>query len=91
MQQLGWTAGKNLQIDYRWSGGDLALMQAQAKELIGLRPDAIVVSNTPSTAALLRETRTIPIVFVTATDPVGSGFVKSIARPGANALREQKG
>jgi putative tryptophan/tyrosine transport system substrate-binding protein len=85
LQQLGWTAGKNLQIDYRWSSGDLTVMQAYAKELIALQPDAIVASNTPPTAALLRETRTIPIVFVTATDPIGSGFVRTIARPRGNA------
>jgi putative ABC transport system substrate-binding protein len=60
-------------------------MQTYAKELVASQPDVIVASNSPPTAALLRETRTIPIVFVSVTDPIGSGFVKSIARPGGNA------
>jgi putative tryptophan/tyrosine transport system substrate-binding protein len=84
LQELGWIIGKNIEIAYRWSAGDLALMQTYAKELVALQPDAIVASNTPPTAALLRETHTIPIVFATVTDPVGSGFVKTIARPGGN-------
>jgi putative ABC transport system substrate-binding protein len=84
LQELGWTTGRNILIDYRWCAGDLTLMQTYAKELVTLQPDAIVASNTPPTAALLRETRTIPIVFATVTDPIGSGFVRSIARPGGN-------
>jgi putative tryptophan/tyrosine transport system substrate-binding protein len=84
LQELGWTTGRNILIDYRWSAGDRTLMQTYAKELVALQPDAIVASNTPPTAALLRETRTIPIVFATVTDPIGSGFVRSIARPGGN-------
>jgi putative ABC transport system substrate-binding protein len=85
LRELGWTAGANIQIDYRWCRGDLALMQTYAKQLVASQPDVIVASNSPPTAALLRETRTIPIVFVSVTDPIGSGFVKSIARPGGNA------
>jgi len=85
LQELGWINGQNIEIAYRWSAGDLALMQTFAKELVALQPDAIVASNTPPTAALLRETHTIPIVFATVTDPIGSGFVKTIARPGGNA------
>jgi putative tryptophan/tyrosine transport system substrate-binding protein len=85
LQELGWIIGQNIEIAYRWSAGDLALMQTFAKELVALQPDAIVASNTPPTAALLRETHTVPIVFATVTDPIGSGFVKTIARPGGNA------
>jgi putative tryptophan/tyrosine transport system substrate-binding protein len=68
-----------------WSAGDLALMQTYAKELVDLQLDAIVASNTPSTAALLRETQTNSIVFATVTDPIGSGFVKTVAHPRGNA------
>lgn len=85
LRDAGWIIGRNIEIDYRWSAGDLALMQKYAKELVALQPDVLVASNTPPTAALLRETRTIPIVFATVTDPVGSGFVATIARPGGNA------
>jgi putative ABC transport system substrate-binding protein len=84
LKELGWTEGRNIRIDYRWSAGDPTLMQTYAREIVALQPDAIVASNTPVTSALLRETRTIPIVFATVTDPVGSGFVASIARPGGN-------
>lgn len=83
--ELGWIVGQNIEITYRWSAGDLALMQTYAKELVALQLDAIVASNTPTTGALLRETHTIPIVFATVTDPIGSGFVKTVARPGGNA------
>lgn len=85
LRDAGWIIGRNIEIDYRWSAGDLALMQKYAKELVALQPDVLVASNTPPTAALLRETHTIPIVFATVTDPVGSGFVATIARPGGNA------
>lgn len=85
LREAGWVIGRNIEIDYRWSAGDLAQMQKYAKELVASRPDVLVASNTPPTAALLRETRTIPIVFATVTDPVGSGFVTTIARPGGNA------
>jgi putative tryptophan/tyrosine transport system substrate-binding protein len=85
LQELGWIIGQKIEIAYRWSAGDPTLMQTYAKELVASQPDALVASNTPSTAALLRETHTIPIVFATVTDPIGSGFVKTIARPGGNA------
>jgi putative tryptophan/tyrosine transport system substrate-binding protein len=81
---LGWTEGRNLTIDVRWTGGDIARASAVAKELVALRPEMILSSTTPITAALQRETGTIPIVFVVVVDPVGSGFVKTLARPGAN-------
>jgi putative ABC transport system substrate-binding protein len=84
LQELGWREGGNLGIDYRYPAGDLDRMQAMAKDLLELRPDAIVAGNTPSTAALQRETKTIPIVFVNLSDPLGSGVVTSMARPGGN-------
>jgi putative ABC transport system substrate-binding protein len=84
LQELGWTDGRNLRIDYRWAAADVDRMQAFAKELVGLQPDLIVGQTTPVVAALQRETRTIPIVFVIVSDPVGSGFVASLPRPGGN-------
>ena len=65
LQQLGWTDGRNMRIDYRWSNGDVNRMQISSKELVGSAPDAILAHTTPVTAALQRETRTVPIVFVT--------------------------
>jgi putative ABC transport system substrate-binding protein len=82
--QLGWKRDKNIHIDIRWAGTDPAGMQQLAKELIELRPDLIQVTTTRATAAVLRETHTIPVVFVVA-DPIGSGFVASFAQPGGNA------
>ena len=84
LQQLGWTEGVNIRIDTRWAAGDLEAMQRFAKELVGSQPELIFSTNTPATATLLQQTRTIPIVFVQVTDPVGSGFVASIPRPGGN-------
>ena len=83
LQKLGWTDGRNVRIETRWPGFDAESRQRFAKELIALRPDLILSHTTPTTAALLQETR-IPIVFATVTDPVGSGFVASLARPGGN-------
>jgi putative tryptophan/tyrosine transport system substrate-binding protein len=80
----GWVVGRNLQIDYRWSAGDTAQMRALAKELVELRPDVLLGSSTPVVTALARETQTIPIVFVVVSDPIGSGFIASLARPGGN-------
>jgi ABC-type uncharacterized transport system substrate-binding protein len=85
LQQLGWSEGRNLQIDFRGAAGDLERMQAFAKELVALQPHVILTRSTPVTAALLRQTRTIPIVFTVVSDPVGERFVESLARPGANA------
>lgn len=85
MQSLGWTEGGNLRIDYRWSGGDSQKTQAYAKELVDARPDILFTRSTPATAALLKNTRSIPIVFAVVSDPVGEGFVASVARPGGNA------
>ena len=86
LQKLGWTEGRNIRIDTRWAAPDDAgSMQRFAKELVALQPDLIVSGTTTSTAALLQYTRTISIVFVLVSDPVGSGFVASFARPGGNA------
>src|SRR5215469_11345301 len=84
LQQLGWTDGRNVRIDYRWSNGDVNRMQMFAKELADLAPAAILAHTTPVTAALQQETRTIPIVFVIVSDPVGEGFVAGLSRPGGN-------
>jgi putative ABC transport system substrate-binding protein len=81
---LDWIDGRNLRIDLRWSSGDVNRASAYAKELVALQPEVILSNTTPATAALQRETRTIPIVFTVVSDPVGSGFVKTLARPGAN-------
>ena len=84
LEHLGWRDGGNLAIEYRWAGGDPSRIRAYAKELVALAPDAIFCRTTPVTAALAQETRTIPIVFVNVSDPVGAGFAASIARPGGN-------
>jgi putative tryptophan/tyrosine transport system substrate-binding protein len=84
LEQLGWVEGENIRIDYRFAAGDPTLFKTYAAELVGLSPDAILASNTPAVAALRQQTRTIPIVFVRVTDPVGQGFVQSLARPGGN-------
>jgi putative tryptophan/tyrosine transport system substrate-binding protein len=80
----GWIVGQNLRIEYRFAGGDAERMISLSKELVALHPDVIVGHSTPVVAALLQVTQTIPIVFVVVSDPVGSGFVASIARPGGN-------
>ena len=85
LQKLGWTEGRNTRIDTRWATpADAESMERFAKELVALQPDLILSSITPTTAALLQQTRTIPIVFATVADPVGSGFVASFPRPGGN-------
>ena len=84
LQELGWIDGRNLEIKYSWSGGEPDRIQTSAKELVGLQCDVIVARSTPVVAALLKETRTVPIVFAVLVDPVGSGFVASLARPGGN-------
>jgi putative tryptophan/tyrosine transport system substrate-binding protein len=85
LQQLGWTEGRNLRIDYRGAAGNAQQMQAFAKELVALQPRVILARSTPVTAAFLEETRTIPIVFTVVSDPVGEHFVESLAHPGGNA------
>jgi len=81
---LGWVEGKNLKMEVRWSAGDPNQAAVFAKELVALAPDAILSNTTPVTAALQRETRSIPIVFTVVSDPVGSGFVQNLSRPGGN-------
>ncbi len=84
LERFGWVAGKNIRIDYRFAAGDPALFKTYAAKLVGLMPDAILTSTTPGVSALREQTRTIPIVFVAVADPVGQGFVQSLARPGGN-------
>jgi ABC-type uncharacterized transport system substrate-binding protein len=84
LAEIGWTDGRNLRMEIRWGGGDVTRIRGFAKELVGLQPDVILAHGTPATAALQRETRTIPIVFVTVTDPVGDGFVAGLPHPGGN-------
>jgi len=81
---LGWTDGRNVRMDLRWGSGDINRMRVLAQELVGLQPDIILTETTPATAALQRETRTIPIVFATVGDPVASGIVPRLDRPGGN-------
>src|SRR5262245_34475642 len=83
LESLGWVDGRNVQIHYRWSSQE-DRMRSLAQELVALRPDVIIASSSIVVSVLLRETRTIPIVVVTASDPVGDGFVASLARPGGN-------
>jgi putative ABC transport system substrate-binding protein len=85
LQQLGRTQGRNVRIDYRSAGGDAATSHKQAEELVALAPDVIVSSGSFSTGQLLRVTHTVPVVFAIVPDPVGSGFVDSLAQPGGNA------
>jgi putative tryptophan/tyrosine transport system substrate-binding protein len=84
LAKLGWTEGRNITIELRWGAGDADKINTFAKELVELRPDAVIAQTTPVTAALARETRTIPIVFAVVSDPIGSGFAASLARPGGN-------
>jgi len=84
LAQLGWTDGRSLRIDYRWAGGDVGRIRTFAKELVELSPDVMVGYATPSVAALQQETRSVPIVFLSVTDPVGQGLIASLAHPGGN-------
>jgi putative ABC transport system substrate-binding protein len=82
--RFGWIEGKNIRIDYRFAAGDPTLFKTYAAELVGLMPDVLLAGASLAIAALRQQTRTIPIVFVNVTDPVGQGFVESLARPGGN-------
>jgi putative ABC transport system substrate-binding protein len=84
LQQLGWTDGRNVRIDYRWGANDAERGRRYAVELIALAPDVILVSGSPAVAASQQATHTVPVVFVSVVDPVGSGLVESLARPGGN-------
>jgi putative ABC transport system substrate-binding protein len=85
LKQAGWVEGQNFRADYRWYGGDADRARVLAKELVELQPDLILAGATPGAMALRQETRTIPIVFVPVTDPVGQGLVEGLGRPGGNA------
>jgi putative ABC transport system substrate-binding protein len=85
LQQLGWTVGRNLQIERRSPGGEAASIRRAAAELVALAPDVLLAVGTATTGLLLQTTQTIPVVFVNSADPVGAGFVQSLARPGGNA------
>ena len=84
LQKLGWTEGQNVRIDVRWAAADAALERKFATELVSLTPDVILATASPTVAALQSVTRTVPIVFAHSVDPVGAGFVDSLARPGGN-------
>ena len=85
LQQLGWTDGRNVRIDTRWSAGNPDDTRKSAAELVALAPDVILVNGSAAAGPLLQATRTVPIVFVNVVDPVGAGFVKSLSRPDGNA------
>jgi putative tryptophan/tyrosine transport system substrate-binding protein len=84
LRELGWREGQNISIEFRWTADNVDLMQRYAAELVGLAPDLIVALSPPALAALQRETRSIPIIFVQVGDPVGGGFVASLSKPGGN-------
>jgi putative tryptophan/tyrosine transport system substrate-binding protein len=84
LREAGWVDGRNIRIEYRWAAGDPDRIRAYAAEIVGLAPEAILANSTPVLAALRKETQTIPIVFIGVSDPVGVGFVASLARPGGN-------
>jgi putative tryptophan/tyrosine transport system substrate-binding protein len=85
LQQAGWTLGQNLRLDYRWGDGKAETMRKHAAELAALAPDVILANSSAAVSALLQVTRTVPIVFAAVADPVGAGYVESLARPGGNA------
>jgi len=86
LRKVGLTEDRNIRIDSRWGAlDDAESRQRSAKELVALQPDVILTQNTPPTASMLQQTRTIPVIFVVVADPIGSGFVKNLARPGGNA------
>jgi putative tryptophan/tyrosine transport system substrate-binding protein len=85
LQEAGWAVGRNVRIDLRWGGNDTERSRTPAAELVALTPDVILASGIPAVVPLLQATRTVPIVFAQAVDPVGAGVVASLARPGGNA------
>jgi putative ABC transport system substrate-binding protein len=84
LQQLGWTVGRNVRIDYRWGPGDADRFRKYAAELVALAPDVILATGSPTVEPLLQATSSVPIVFVAVVDPVGAGYVATLARPGGN-------
>jgi hypothetical protein len=85
LKQLGWTPGRNLQVDYRWAMGDIQRAHALAADLVDSTPDALVAASTPSLTTIQQATHKTPIAFVAVSEPVFNGFVPSLARPGVNA------
>jgi putative tryptophan/tyrosine transport system substrate-binding protein len=85
LAQVGWTAGRNLRVETRWAGGDVEGISKKAAELVALAPDVIMAAGSAAAGPAIRATRTIPIIFAIVPDPVGAGFVDSLARPGGNA------
>lgn len=85
LDKLGWAEGQTVKFDYRWVGSDATLMAQGAKELIALQPNLILSTGSPTTAVLLKQTQTVPVLFVNIVDPVGQGFVASLSRPAGNA------
>ena len=84
LQETGWAVDRNVTIDVRWAAADVESMKRFAKELVALQPDLIFTSSTPATGAMVQATHTIPVIFVLVADPVGSGYVASLPRPGGN-------
>jgi putative ABC transport system substrate-binding protein len=84
LAELGWVEDRNVRFNRRWAAGNPERIRANVTEIVGLRPDVIVAQNTPMVAGLHKETDSIPIVFVQVSDPVGDGFVETLARPGGN-------
>jgi putative tryptophan/tyrosine transport system substrate-binding protein len=84
LRQLGWIEGQNLRVDVRWNAGNAGLAQTYAAQLIGLLPDLILVASTTNLTAIQRATSTVPVVFVSVSDPVAQGFIASVRRPGGN-------
>jgi putative tryptophan/tyrosine transport system substrate-binding protein len=85
LQSLGWVIGQNVRIDYRWGGGSVDAMRKHAEELVALAPDVILAQSTAAVAPLLQSTHAVPIVFTVVADPVGAGYIQSLAHPGGNA------
>ncbi|MGC2588214.1 MAG: ABC transporter substrate binding protein, partial [Pseudolabrys sp.] len=90
LQQLGWTDGRNVRIDYRWGGGDADKIRKHAAELAALAPDVILAAGAAAVGPMLQAAQTVPIVFVIVPDPAGAGFVESLSRPGGNACPFRK-
>jgi|ERR1700730_10807451 putative tryptophan/tyrosine transport system substrate-binding protein len=86
LQQAGWMLGQNIRLDYRWGDGKTDTARQHAVELVALAPDVILANSSAAVAALVQVTRTIPIVFAGVADPVGAGYVESLARPGDNTV-----
>jgi putative ABC transport system substrate-binding protein len=84
LRKLGWLEGRNVQVEIRWATPDVISMQRFARELVALQPSVILSQNTPTTSSVLQQTSSIPVIFATVSDPVGSGFVASLAQPGGN-------